>query len=586
MTLAKYIGLVIVVGILPQSAWAFDDTAEELKNDVLLRAMVDELERGKTGLKLEDMSAPYFLEFAISDTASASVSAKLGAVTSRGDHHYRRLRTDVRVGSYDLDNTNFQGDRGGFFGMDYFGDGMFSVDLPIEDDYEAIKQALWWSADRKYKSVLEQLERKKAFMKSKTIEDKPADFSKEKPTVHFEPRAEVQIDLAALEKLAVSLSSLFREFPDVQSSSVSVSGSGGNRYLVNSENTRIRLGSGSYSVSINATVQADDGMKFSDSITERGEKFADLPTQAELENRTRDMVATLIKIKNAPILESYSGPVLFDSKPAAQLFSQVFAGKLAGGQRPVGGQTPPDDFEKKIGERVLPKTFDVTDDPTRETIDGVKVAAHYEIDDQGVPVQPVKLVEKGKLLAQVMSRTPSKKSAKSTGHGRGEWRPAATTACLVIATKNGKDTKALRKKLSELCEEEDTEFGIRIASLASSSRSFGGMEGFIDFDMLSSFGMDRFGMGGITPLEMYKVYPDGREELVRGAEIAKFDLRTFKRVPATGKDRYVLNFGSGSSAKTVVAPAMLFPELDLAKVDKDFDKPPILASPLAQATGK
>ena len=87
---------------------------------------------------------------------------------------------------------------------------------------------------------------------------------------------------------------------------------------------------------------------------------------------------------------------------------------------------------------------------------------------------------------------------------------------------------------------------------------------------------------GTMPLAMYKVYPDGREQRVRGAEIARIGQKVFKRILAAGEKPYVLNIGSGSGGQTVVAPAMLFEELDLAKVDRDFDKPPILTSPLAR----
>ena len=81
---------------------------------------------------------------------------------------------------------------------------------------------------------------------------------------------------------------------------------------------------------------------------------------------------------------------------------------------------------------------------------------------------------------------------------------------------------------------------------------------------------------------MYKVYPDGREELVRGAEIAQVDLKAFKRMLAAGDTPFVHNTGAWGGSTTVSAPAMLFEELDLAKVDHDFDKPPILPSPLAR----
>ncbi len=69
---------------------------------------------------------------------------------------------------------------------------------------------------------------------------------------------------------------------------------------------------------------------------------------------------------------------------------------------------------------------------------------------------------------------------------------------------------------------------------------------------------------------------------MRGAEIAHVDLKAFKHVLAAGDKPYVRNSVSGLDGTTVVTPALLFEELDLAKVDRDFDKPPLLPTPLAR----
>ena len=84
------------------------------------------------------------------------------------------------------------------------------------------------------------------------------------------------------------------------------------------------------------------------------------------------------------------------------------------------------------------------------------------------------------------------------------------------------------------------------------------------------------------PLVMHKVFPDGKEELVRGAQFGELDLKTFKRVLAVGDKLAVINEGHGSSGSTIATPALVFEELDLAKIDEDFDKPPILPAPLAR----
>lgn len=551
------LSIVAAAGLLPLVAGADDTVQVEMKADVLLRALVDELERGKVGLELEDLQRPYFIEYALVDTAGAFATARLGALTSSHESRSRRLRTDIRVGSYELDNSNFSG---GYYGGMYGMGGGASV--PIEDDYNAVRQSIWWATDRQYKSVTENYERKLAFMKTKLIEDKPDDFSHEEPTVYFEDRLDVSIDLPRLEQVALSLSEIFRDYPDIQSSDVSISGDAGNNYLVNTEGTRLRTSRMRFSVSVDATVQADDGMKLSDSITVYAGSFDGLPSLEELSQRCHQLAAQLIEVKNAPKLEAYTGPVLFGAEAAASLFYRRFADKFAGGQRPVGSRSDPDDFEKKLGKRVLPRFMNVVDDPTQEVIAGVPVTGHYLYDDQGMKVNPITLVEKGRLKALVMSRNPSKEFSQSTGHGRGSYQPSSSVGCLIVTASDAADQEDLQEQLLEACEDEDLEFGIRIASLGS--LGYGGRG------------------GGTSPLVMYKVYPDDREEIVRGAEIARFDLRAFKRILAAGDTPFVLNTGGGAQAQTIVAPAMLFEELDLAEIDRDFDKPPILPTPLAR----
>ena len=78
-------------------ALADDAVDTEMKNDVLLRALVDELERGNSGLKIEDLERPYFIEYALLDTHNIGVQAGVGAVFSRTQNRARRLRADLRV---------------------------------------------------------------------------------------------------------------------------------------------------------------------------------------------------------------------------------------------------------------------------------------------------------------------------------------------------------------------------------------------------------------------------------------------------------------------------------------------------------
>lgn len=545
--------------LAPPAAWADEapiarpdqpNIAAEIEKDVLLRALVDELERSSGGLSLEGLERPYFIEYALTDAMTAVIQAEWGALTRRIQVPSRSLRADVRVGSYVLDNTNFQAGGFGFFGR-----GRSSqIDVPIEDDYTAIRQALWWATDRAYKDVVEQFARKKAFMASKVIEDKPDDFSREQPAVFFEERITPLVPLDELTQLALEASAVFREYPQVQEAYVYVRGASGNKYLVNSEGTRLREHGVTAEISATATVQADDGMKLSRNISFFITDWAKKPTSAEVTAACRALAERMIALRNAPRLtESYTGPVLVSAEAAAELFYDTFADKFAGGQRPVGSRPDPDDFEKRLGMRILPRSVEVIDDPTQESINGVPVVGHYRFDDQGVPPRRVQLVEGGRLKALVMSRNPSKAFKQSTGHGQGMYGPAASIGCLVVQSTDALDAAGLKQEFLEACADEGLQFGIRIDSVQ-----------------------------GSVPLEMYRVYPDGREELVRGAEAPTIDVRTFKRALALGDTPYVYNTITGQNTQTVAMPAILFEEVDLNPIDRDFDKPPYLPAPLAR----
>jgi len=544
---------------------------EALKTDIVLRALVDELGRGQDGLVLVELPRPYFIEYGLQDANGASFTASLGAITNRHVGKSRRLQTEIRVGSFELDNTNFS-DFGGFSFGSMFGM-MGGASVPIEDDYEAVRQAIWWSTDREYKSVVETFGKKKAFMQNKIIQDKPNDFSRESAVIYLEDRKDLNLDATKLESLAIGLSNLFREYPDIQSSSVSTSGGRSNHYLVNSEGTCIRRAEAEFSVTIVASAQAADGMRFSDTFSRYARKWEELPSLEEFEKKCLAMSERLLAIRNAPRIDSYSGPVLFDAPAAAAIFDAEFGYRFSGGQRPVGSSNDADDLANKLNKRILPRFLNVVDDSTQEVMDGVPLMGHYLYDDQGVPARRVSLVEQGRLKALLMSRNPSKEFSRSTGHGRGFYGSGASIGCLLVTAENGLSAEALRQEFIEAFQDEDLEFGLRVASLSEESA---------DFSMGFSF-EDYYGGGGggTMPLALFKVYPDGREELARGVQIASVDLRAFKRILAAGDKPFIVNEGGGEG-RTVALPALLFEELDLSKIDRDFDKPPVLPTPLAR----
>src|SRR5579862_8347195 len=74
----------------------------------MLAAIADEIGRAQQGLTLRGHEAPYFISTAVRGIETREVGAKYGALFLDHVRHDRRLQVDVRVGSYEFDNSSQQ----------------------------------------------------------------------------------------------------------------------------------------------------------------------------------------------------------------------------------------------------------------------------------------------------------------------------------------------------------------------------------------------------------------------------------------------------------------------------------------------
>jgi hypothetical protein len=88
------------------------------------------------------------------------------------------------------------------------------------------------------------------------------------------------------------------------------------------------------------------------------------------------------------------------------------------------------------------------------------------------------------------------------------------------------------------------------------------------------------------PILIHKVYvEDGREEWVRGCEFDPIKVRDLKDILAAGKNPRVYNyigFGMGgvTPSTSIIAPAVLFEEMELTRIEQENPKLPLLKAPL------
>ncbi|MHC4303156.1 MAG: metallopeptidase TldD-related protein [Planctomycetota bacterium] len=562
------------------------------QEDVVIDALADELERSMT-LQLEGEKSPYFIEYVVAETASHRISATCGAIVTSDASRSRRLFTEVRVGYYDVDNTNFAGGGRGF-GQRFRGRGRGgrvaggTVALPTDDSYTAIRHAAWRATDGVYKQAVETLARKQAYMEERNLPDRPDDFSRVDALGQFEPLVELNLAAPAWEQRLRAISRRLLEHAHLLDSDVSLAAIADNRYLVNSEGSRVRTGTTSFVLTVNAVLQASDGELISDRLVYHAASPDQLPTSDDVLDDVDEMALGLAAKAGAPVLEDYVGPVLFDGGAAPQVIHALLARGVAGRAEPVGGGrrrfTSTETLEKYLNKRILPRTFQVYDDPRQPSFGDEMLTGHYSVDDEGVPAQRVDLVVDGKLVGMVMSRAPTQHFGKSTGHGRGTGgRTQAGVGCLYVETSDGQAPDALTGALIEAVFDQDLDYGIRVTSIGRPTAARAMPAGFPG-------GGRAFpgGGGGLLgdPIAVFKVYTDGREELVRGCEFGDLGVSHLRDIVAAGRDAAVHNAGRGGTGSSVVAPPLLFEEVELFTIEEEREGEPIVTAPHRRAGGR
>ena len=581
-------------GFIPAS-----NLSAQQQEDILLKALKDEMNRSMEKLQLKDMEKPYYIEYAVEDAETFVIKAVFGAIVESDQDRSRVLRVGLRVGSYDLDNSEFAGGSSPYSMI-----GGRPTQLVLEDDYTALRHDMWLATDETYKQALEQLAAKRSFIKTKVQPEEIPDFSREEATKAIAPKRVLTFDQKGWKKALRSLSAIFREFPAIYDSSISLNVRFSHKYFINSEGTVSHQPVNLVSLFVRAATQASDGMGLKHFVPYYGISLEQLAPEKEMAASIRKMAEELTALTSAPVLEGYIGPVLVTGQAASELFAQVLAPQLSGHRPPLMEQEQmaammtESKLAARFNRRVLPSFFTVVDDPTQKAYEKHQLIGSYEVDDQGVPARPVTLIERGILKTLLMSRRPRKEISQSNGHGRAMQigSPSVQIGNLFVQASEGKSFAELKKELVDLCQDQGLTYGLLIKMFDNPSitgREFS----------LSSFSMRRGPQQEMVtpPILVYRVYfEDGREELVRGVTVAEMSVRMLRDIVAVGKDYYVNNklmsgggimglffsyafrFGQAGAfgiPTTVIAPSALIEEVELKKPGGAQQKPAFLKHP-------
>jgi hypothetical protein len=557
-------GPIAALLLLSLSAPAIKDA-----DDPTLRALVDELARYQS-LKAGSLERPYHLEAAVVDLESVDLQASFGALVRDGHGKHSLATVDVRVGTAQLDNSNFRGGAFTFGDVHGLGGG-----VPRDADYDALRQALWLRLDDSYKQAVETLAHKKAYLEATLVPDRPADFGPASLENVLLPRVSLKVDRPRWTRIVKATSAVFRDQPLVSTATASFEATSTNQALVTTDPVRTRFGEIHRTFFLTATAQAPDGMPLQVEYEASGRTDADLPKEAQLVHAAHELGKQLEALAHAPVLpEDYSGPVLFTGRAAALFFLKAIAEPLGNPREPLG-QPVEGRLIERLGKHIASKIVTVRDDPTQKSWHGTPLMGWFPVDDDGVVPKPITLVKNGVLETYYMSRVPTQKVPATNGHSRAGRGSAGN----VFAESPAPSSRAaLKRQLIELAKENDQEYGLLVEDFAGRPANQGG--GFEMFFGGASRGSD---IALPPPSVAYRVFLDGREELVRGASFKAISFRALRDIVAMGDDPTVLNAISGGQPVSSVAPSVLVKELELKKPNHDFEKPPAIPRPSVAA---
>jgi TldD protein len=286
-----------------------------------------------------------------------------------------------------------------------------------------------------------------------------------------------------------------------------------------------------------------------------------MPTPEKLQSDAVNLVEQMKILRESPVVEEdYRGPVLFSNDAAADMFFDLIAPNVLG-RRPAPGRPARTTgaFASSLKGRVLPDFLSVVDDPTLEKFGGQSLSGSYKVDDEGVQVGPVTVVNNGELVNFLIGRQPIRDFPASNGHGRaaGSGSTAPSPGNLFIRATKTSTREELKKQMLDKCRDRGLPYGYFVDTLGPR----------------------------LTPRVLYRVWTsDGHEEMVRGAIFNELDTRALRSdLTAAGSDPLVSN-RSGIPFASIVSPSVLFDELEVKRADNTKEKlPDYPAPPLSSA---
>jgi predicted Zn-dependent protease len=512
------------------------------QDNIIISAIKSETDRNMSKLKIDKLKPPFFINYTTIDLKRLYVLASEGSISRSMETPQRIGLSNLLVGDYDRNNLNFR-------------NGNMPRSVTIENDATGIATAVWEDLDGAYKNAAESYEAKIATIAQQNMEEEELnlpDLEKTAPATMIIEPPKVNSDKDYWENFAKKSSEILKKYPEILNSSVNVTVLDQVIYIYNTENTKLVIPDPYYSVNMSLYTITKDGQELSDELSVEHSSFEQMPSLQAFIDTCESFIKYFIELKNAPIItEAYTGPVLFEGMAVAEpLHSYFFQSTLIANRKSATGQGG-NNTEMMKDKKLTSRSLTIKSLSGTETYKGKKLDGYYPIDAEGiVPDKELILVENGVLKNMLNGRIPTKKFRHSNGHMRmniNGMSPRTGPGNILFTSNDTYSPDELKKKLLAAAKEEDLDYAYIVRRYKNN-----------------------------RPLSIYRIYvADGREELLRGAVLPDFNIRSFKRMSgASNREFFYTTHAPGNFVTYIVPEALLFEELEVSRNNNiTFKKP-------------
>ncbi|MEO0323218.1 MAG: metallopeptidase TldD-related protein [Myxococcota bacterium] len=516
----------------------------------LAKVLREELERAIEGLRIPGHPRPHFLSLQLRDEAGLQLKGRFGGLLRHSQPRGRTALVDVRLGSYRQDQVAHGGLRDNADDSESHG----LVAFPLGGSTDGFRYALWRLLEAKYREACDDRLHRKA--------EELNHLDEHRALPSFERRDAEQsctmsrlpaIDEERYRRLVTGVSQSFRRYPRLMDGHVSFSAANATRIFVSTEGAEVITNQARRTIELHTWHFSEEGYGFPQTrswfVTDENE----LPDAAALRRVLRGFDQRFQVLRKAPLLRSFVGPVLLDPRPAGLLVHEALGHRLEGNRLLSGGEGHT--FRDALGEALLAPGLSVRDDPRLARWEGQSLVGHYSHDDEGVPAGEASLIEDGTVRGFLTSRAPIARGHRSNGHARSDRHERAIARMGVTVVDGGEgalDDAALFEAFLREIREQDAPYGVRIIEANGGETS------------TDAYDFQAF-LGDVDVAA--RVFPDGRQELIRGVDLVGTPLNAVRSIVAVGARQEVDNAWCGAESGYVpvstISPSLVAEELEL-----------------------